>query len=201
MRVYLETNFLLEIAFAQEEAGACEALLDLAEAGEVELAIPVFCLVEAAETRRRRSAEVRSFSEQYKRPDHLTRLPWLDGAVRNFRQDVLTHLSLSGQRLAVLRSRIEAANSVLPLDGAIALQSDTLCDELTLHPPDGVVLATILSDASRRQSDSIFLNRNTSDFDTGPIRGRLAAVRCRLVNSFQGGLALIRPFKAPASGA
>lgn len=121
--------------------------------------------------------------------------------MRNFRQDVLTHLSLSGQRLAVLRNRIEAANSLLPLDGSIALQSDTLCDELTLHPPDGVVLASILSDASRRQSDSIFLNRNTSDFDTGPIRDRLAAVRCRLVNSFQGGLALIRPSKAPASGA
>jgi len=192
VRVYVETNFLLEISFYQEEAAACEELLAMASTGDIELAIPAYCVIEAADTRRRRSAEVQTFSEQYKRPGHLTRLPWLDRAVHDFRHEILKTLSSTGQRLETLGEQLATAASILPLEGSIALATGGLCDELTLHPPDGAVLATVVAAAQRHDRDSIFLNRNVSDFDTPMVRERLASVKCRLIRSFRGGLDLVR---------
>ena len=50
MIVYVETNFLLELALLQPEHEECETLLDLAkEHPGVELALPAFCIGEAYE--------------------------------------------------------------------------------------------------------------------------------------------------------
>lgn len=46
MIVYVESNFVLEIALEQREASSAEAILGLAENGEIELAIPAVALAE-----------------------------------------------------------------------------------------------------------------------------------------------------------
>lgn len=47
MIVYVETNFLLELAYLQEEHAQCETLLDLAAQGSLTLLAPAFCGIEA----------------------------------------------------------------------------------------------------------------------------------------------------------
>ncbi|HZZ29080.1 MAG TPA: hypothetical protein VFE46_13865 [Pirellulales bacterium] len=55
MRLYLESNFVLELALQQQESNQAEQLLALAEKGTIELAIPVFALCEPFSTISQRS--------------------------------------------------------------------------------------------------------------------------------------------------
>lgn len=43
---YVESNFVLELAFEQAEMEACAELLALAKSGRIQLAVPAFALVE-----------------------------------------------------------------------------------------------------------------------------------------------------------
>jgi len=55
--VYVETNFLLEIAYQQDECESCREILALARQGRVALAVPAFSLIEARQTWLRSSAK------------------------------------------------------------------------------------------------------------------------------------------------
>lgn len=59
MIVYVESNFILELALGQEQAPFAEAILRLAEAGKVELAIPSFAVSEPFTTIMHRRGEQR----------------------------------------------------------------------------------------------------------------------------------------------
>lgn len=50
MIVFVETNFLLELVYQQEEHESCEAILALAEAGRIDLVLPAFSVAEARST-------------------------------------------------------------------------------------------------------------------------------------------------------
>ena len=50
MIVYVETNFILEMAFLQEEHESCEAILSYAREDKIDLAIPAFSIAEPYET-------------------------------------------------------------------------------------------------------------------------------------------------------
>jgi hypothetical protein len=50
MRVYAESNFVLEIVLEQEQHQACEELVSLASAGSIELVLPAFALLEPYQT-------------------------------------------------------------------------------------------------------------------------------------------------------
>lgn len=52
MRVYVESNFVLEIALEQEQHRACEDLVRLAEDAAIELVLPSFALLEPYHTHR-----------------------------------------------------------------------------------------------------------------------------------------------------
>ncbi|ADI64614.1 hypothetical protein [Trichormus azollae] len=50
MGVYVETNFVLELALLQEQQESCQQLLNLAESGRINLILPAFSLTEPYET-------------------------------------------------------------------------------------------------------------------------------------------------------
>ena len=54
MRVYVETNFVLELVLEQEDGPACESILRSAEIASITLALPAFSLAEAASSLARR---------------------------------------------------------------------------------------------------------------------------------------------------
>ena len=59
MRVFVESNFVLELTLQQQEYESCAAILGLAKAHRLELLIPSFALFEPFTTldRRRRDRE------------------------------------------------------------------------------------------------------------------------------------------------
>jgi hypothetical protein len=48
VKVYVETNFVLELALEQAQHAECEEILRLAESKSVEIALPAFSFVESA---------------------------------------------------------------------------------------------------------------------------------------------------------
>jgi hypothetical protein len=44
MNIYVETNFVLELAFVQEQHESCEQIIGLCEAGRTTLVLPAFCM-------------------------------------------------------------------------------------------------------------------------------------------------------------
>jgi hypothetical protein len=49
VRIYVETNFVLELAFQQEQFASREKILQLCEAGQAQLVIPAYSLAEPHE--------------------------------------------------------------------------------------------------------------------------------------------------------
>jgi len=66
--VYVETNFLLEIALLQEQHQKCEGIVSLCASGSITLALPAFGISEAyfslVGKRKRRERFTRDFSDQ-----------------------------------------------------------------------------------------------------------------------------------------
>lgn len=63
MIVYLESNFLLELAYLQETNASCEHLLQLAEARQIKVVVPAFCITESRMARRLRTAQRGNFNQ------------------------------------------------------------------------------------------------------------------------------------------
>jgi len=55
MIIYVESNFILELALEQEQCQSCEEILKICESGKGSLVIPAFCISEAYQTLRRRA--------------------------------------------------------------------------------------------------------------------------------------------------
>jgi predicted nucleic acid-binding protein len=49
LNIYVETNFVLELVFEQEQSESCEKILQLAEANRVKLTLPAYSLAEPHE--------------------------------------------------------------------------------------------------------------------------------------------------------
>ena len=64
MIVYVESNFVLELAFLQEEYESCLELLRLAESQAIHLVLPAFSIGEPYEVWVRRSKQRRELRDQ-----------------------------------------------------------------------------------------------------------------------------------------
>ena len=50
MDVYVETNFVLELALLQEQHESCEKILRFQQTGKIRLIVPAYSLIEPFET-------------------------------------------------------------------------------------------------------------------------------------------------------
>lgn len=194
MIVYVETNFLLEIAFEQEEEEACNAILDLVEStSNLELAVPAFCYSEALWALRGRRKQRNLLQDELKRELHEI------GRTRSYREkaqgDLARILTESIQnaesRLEALRERLITNGYVLPLTHEVFQRAAGASEQFGLQEPDSVVLATVLIHRISGAEDACFLNRNVRDFDAS-VSAELSATGCKLIGSFRAGLAYIR---------
>ena len=67
MNIYVETNFVLELVFEQEQHTSCEQILALCESGRSRLIIPAYCLAEPHEKLKGRQEVVENYSKILKR--------------------------------------------------------------------------------------------------------------------------------------
>lgn len=196
MRVYVETNFVLELALVQEEARSCRAILDLCTAGRAELAVPAYSLAEPFEsltrrhrTRKRIRADLERELHQLSRTeDYAERLARFH-EVSSLLQDSVED---DWERLAKVRGEILECARVIPLTDEILVSAATKRQGRDFSPQDSLVYASVLADLEADPpGESLFLNRNTRDFDDPDIVDSLKQHGCLLLPTFRQGLQVL----------
>lgn len=187
-RLYVESNFVLELVFAQEDREHCETLLDGAESGTFELAIPSYCLGEPLETLGRRHSDRRRVQNALQQEvrqlrrvtEYRTDLDDVDLTVNLFARSATEDLD----RLQKYYRRIIRAATLVALAAEVVERGLELRDTFDLELQDAFVLASVASDLDFRPTESWFVTRNTKDFDDPGVRTYLDERRCRLLTSF-----------------
>lgn len=192
--VFVETNFLLELAFEQEQARACEGLLDLAERGAITLHLPVVCLLEAHKSLRDRYREWRRMRDQIKNDifregARMASLRERAASVRAGVDEMVDeYLAEAARRLDAFAAKAEAVCDILPMEPATVAQANRHREELGLALFDAVVLATVVESLRATRRDALFITRNSRDFEDPQIRAQLRALSCKLFTSFDSAL-------------
>lgn len=196
MIVYVESNFVLELAFLQEEHESCDAIIGFAESGSIQLAIPAFSLAEPyevlvrrdrqrAELNRRLSDEIRELSRSR---------PYAEIAARS--QEVTTVLLQSGEeekrQFESTVGRLAECAQVIPLGVDTVKAGLEVQGQLSLSPQDSIVYASILSHLTQAPGGpKCLLNKNAKDFVNPDIEEQLGRYECRLITRFSDGLRYI----------
>ncbi|MFL6194732.1 MAG: PIN domain-containing protein [Thermoanaerobaculia bacterium] len=195
MNVYVESNFVLELAFVQEEHGACEEILRACESGRIRLILPAYSLMEPVETARRRQINHERLREDLEdRLRELTRSEVYKTRIPAIRRAGLLLVEGSAddvRRLQTVRSRVLGCAELIPLERSILGNAVGHQDRHELSVQDSVVYASVLSHLERTGEPACFLSRDV-DFNTLAIKGELAARSCRLISRFETGLQFIR---------
>lgn len=197
MNVYVESNFVLELALLQEQSESCEELLGLSRRRDISLVIPAYSLAEPYETlvRRRKQrqqikrnldtelnqiARTATHSQRLHRFDDLTAL-------------LATSADDDAKRLERVLIDIVGVANVIPLESQVLTESIHYQQTHDFSPQDAFVYASIISDLRQHEpgSPSCFLNRNSKDFDNQNVVDELQHHQCRLFPGFDSGLNFI----------
>ena len=197
MNVYVETNFVLELAFQQEQASACNELLTLAETKDITLIIPTYSLVEPNEKLTRQAMERRRLQRALEHEiQQLTRTtPYASRlhSIRDIRELFIQSIEEEKSRFHDYLTRLTAATTSIPLTSDVVNRA--VRDESTydLTPQDALVYASVMAHLEAHGSViSCFLNRNSTDFGHSDIVDRLAQYTCRMIPNYEHGLSYIR---------
>lgn len=193
MNVFVETNFVIEVALEQQEAAACEKLLELVAQQRFRLLVPAYSFVEPHETFTRRHRDREALGSRVS--SELTQLarstPLTDRVAAS--QDVVKLLvdstDYETRRLEEVKQRIWALAEILPLDLAVLEGAHECQSRFDLSPQDAIVYASI---RARLQADhstgNCFVSRNPRDFDDPELHQDLAALSCKYFSSFDKAL-------------
>lgn len=189
MNIFVETNFVIEVALEQQEVAACEALLQLATAHSIRLLVPAYSFIEPHENFTRRHSDreaLRSrMSNELTQLARSTPLTERVTASRDLVKLLVDSTEYETTRLDEVKRRIWAIAEVLPLD-LFVLESAADCQRrFDLSAQDAIVYASIhrkLQDD--HTAESCFISRNPKDFDNPDLRQDLAGFNCKYFSSF-----------------
>lgn len=190
MKVYAESNFVLELVLEQEQHAACSSLVDLAEREEVTLALPAYSLFEPFTTLRSRKAKRQELHDNLQK--ELREIARTQGFAAEVAASPLPALLVRSAQEAAVRfdgvvDRLARVAQLLPLTASVFDEVGRVRAAYELQFPDAIVLACVMSDLDGARP-SCFLNRNTEDFDDPQIVDALAARSCKMLGSFANGL-------------
>lgn len=201
MIVYIESNFVLEMALEQEQVSSAVALLDLAENKKIKLAFSSFILGECYECimreRRVRNELHKSLVKalrdlQRSKPHEKIKLdlePMVDILKdAHTRQIDLLHRTMD--RLLGIGINIEVNQDCFR--EALKYQGN-----LSLSPQDSIIYATMIADLKTRSHEErkYFLSRDRRAFgnnDDRDIKAELDTYNCHYIGSFIQGLEAIQ---------
>jgi hypothetical protein len=191
LTLYVESNFILEIALGQEELVPAERLLAAAEAGTVDIALPSFSLSESVtritrgiRDRGRLTGQFRSHVGQLARSaSHQTEVATLlivPNLIEQIDEREEDRLMATVERVLTIARLIE-----LDTESFQAARDFQVRFAFTLE--DAIVFAGVIADLtrSRRPGLHVFANRNRKDFGDPGIAAELRRLGCDLVLSFE----------------
>ena len=195
MIVYVESNFVLELAYLQEEHGCCSELLGLAESDAIGLALPAFSIGEPYETLVRRSKKrKRLHSELDDELRELSRSRPYEESPEEFRE--LSSLLLDSvedekSRLDGALERILETVEVLSI-GPNAKNAITFQKKYALSPQDSIVYSSIRHHLTTTDEEMRCFITKDKDFADPDIQNELRSYNCKFLTNFTDGLGYIR---------
>lgn len=176
MKVYVESNFVLELALLQEQYVACEEILLLCESGILRLVMPAYCLMEPYETLGRRQADRKQLKLTLDGPfRQIARTALYRDRLRDF-ESAMSLLVDSAEedmfRLESVRSRLLACAELAPLEVSVLSRAAANRSRHELSAQDAVVYASILLHLESSPEPACFVSRD-ADFDDPDIRREL----------------------------
>jgi len=191
LTLYVESNFVLEIALGQEETAFAELLLASAESGAILIAIPSFALSEpfSRVTRGIRDREklqnqlsslVRQLSRSSPHTKEVDALPNVPDLIARIDQREVDRLVRTIHRILMVAKIVEL--DVSTFETAIQNQ-----ERYGFGLEDAVILSTVASDLRSLpiRSSHLFAKRNKSDFSDPEIVADLGELGCDLVWTFE----------------
>ncbi|MGF1472932.1 MAG: PIN domain-containing protein [Rubrobacteraceae bacterium] len=204
MIVYAETNFVLELAFEQEEHESCRGLVAFAKEGEIELAVPAFCVGEAYARQIRRQRDRENLQRRLATElGELSRSPSYAGRLDEVRE-VTTLLVESAEeerrRLETVLGEIYETATLILLDEDVAREAQRQQANRGLGPQDALVYASILAhlkgsvaaDPTAEQR-GCFVTRDR-DFADEDVRSDLDGLGCKLLFKFDTALEYVQSY-------
>lgn len=197
MKVYVETNFVLELVFQQEQFLACEQILQLCETGQAKLVIPAYSLAEPHE-KLTRQAKTRRDIQQVLNTElqQLARTASYTNRINSI-EDLASLLLQSTQdetkRFVEYRERFLNSVEIVALTADILTLAATYEQSYNLKPQDALVYASVITHLRQnRPAIACFLNRNSKDFESTDIVNELNQFNCRMISRFDRGYGFIQ---------
>lgn len=196
MNVYVETNFVFELALLQEQYQSCEDILSLCEAGAAKLVLPAYCLVEPYDTLTRRhrnrkrlktelDAELKQLARTASYTQQITTGQDMLGLLRRSTDE-------EWNRLEDTRTRMLKVAEIIPLTPEILESAAQHQSTHDLSPQDAIVYASVLNHIRYNRTGSCFLNKNSRDFDDPDIVETLKRHNCKMLPRFDHGYQFLR---------
>ena len=190
MNIYVETNFVLELTFEQEQAASCNKILNLCKSRKVNLIIPSFSLTEPLEKLHRQSQNRDNLQKELNHEiNQLKRNPIYKSRLQPI-QDIRSLLIQSNREERIkfekCRELFFEFTYIIPLSVEILKQAAMYeKSPYNLRPQDAIVYASIIASIKESSSiESCFLNRNSRDFDLPEIVEELENLNCKMIPRF-----------------
>ncbi|MBC8085193.1 MAG: hypothetical protein H7Z21_18510 [Hymenobacter sp.] len=201
MNIFVESNFLLELALEQHEFHHCTLLLAAAAQGQHQLYIPVYSLTEVFQTlgnrRIRREETERYLQEEIKQ--HLREAGALvadmDTLERLLRDLLLARTAGQTNKLFELTERIARVATLIPLSEQVLQAAPLAQVQYNLTPQDALVYASVwagLQNLAVDNTDSLFISRNEKDFKKPDLLAELRQYDCDYLSSFRAAAGRLR---------
>ena len=192
MIVYVESNFLLELALLQGQWRSCEGIVAFCETAGVRLTIPAYCLIEPYETLTRRHKQRRNIKQEIDREfRQIARTETYADRLSGFRDitDLLIESTKEEEkRVDEVCLRLLKTAEVIPLDTEVLAKSTDCRDRHDFSPQDSIVFASVICHRAKSPAQrSCFLNRDRRDFDDHDIVEELGRHQCELLPDFEAG--------------
>jgi predicted nucleic acid-binding protein len=202
VNIYVETNFVLELTFEQEQSASCEQILQLCEVGQSKLIIPAYSLAEPHEKLIR---EARNRRELQRSLDtvlqQLSRTSSYANRIKSI-QDIANLIVKSNEeerdRFIQYRERLLNTGEIVALTADILTEAASHESTYDLTPQDALVYASVIDHLRRYQPpQACFLNRNSKDFDRPDIIDELKQLNCRMIPRFDHGYRFLQSQRSP----
>lgn len=195
MRVYVETNFVLELALDQEQCASCREILVLARSKQVELLVPAFCLSEPyaklAANDAKRNELHQQLGREIRELRRSRRFKTRGETLGRVAQVLPLSVERDRENLDKTLAEMLRRASIIPFDQQVLIQAIASQKLLGLAPQDSIVYASVSRHASLATGDACFLNRDRHFVDPR-VQSKLNGLHVRLIPSFDDGLAFVR---------
>lgn len=200
MNVFVESNFVLELAFRQEEHTFCQRIRQGAGPATFSLHLPQYALAEVFEKlrplRNQRADYQRYLLEeitQHRREDASD-----GGAMDNLALVLTTLLSertqAQTQQLYTIAGQLSDTATTVSLTNSIIQEAHLKAQEHGLTPQDSLIYASVLAGlrALPAGAPKLFVSRNEIDFKKPAVLAELRMLNCEYLVSFQAAAGRLR---------